>query len=156
MLLLQWGCCWTKGQETGLWLWPCAWCPPWRTPGRGQGHRAGWGRHGGALRWVSRGGLCRRAAWRCGLGRGMGEQVNLPRGLEERGEVEAGCADGQALVGLCSEAPGAGGRWAGGGSGCCGHRRTLRTRRRRTGPTCGRSISRLGTKHPARGPLLLT
>ena len=54
----------------------------------------------------------------------MGEQVNLPRGLEERGEVEAGCADGQALVGLCSEAPGAGGRWAGVGSGCCGHRRT--------------------------------
>ena len=28
MLLLQWGCCWTKGQEAGPWLCPCAWCPP--------------------------------------------------------------------------------------------------------------------------------
>lgn len=76
---------------------------PWGTPGSGQGPRAGWGRHGGALRWVSGGGLGRRAASSCGLGRGMGEQVHVPRDTEERGEMEAGCAGGQAPVAICSE-----------------------------------------------------
>ena len=33
----------------------------------------------------------------------MGEQVHVPRDPEERGEMEAGGAGGQAPVGLCSE-----------------------------------------------------
>ena len=90
------------------------------TPGRKPlGMRWGW--KGGALCWVSGDGLGRREAWRCGLGRGMGEQVHVPcpEAWKSREGGDQVCREGgQALEGFFSEmwshqAPGAGCRWAG-------------------------------------------
>lgn len=67
----------TRGQTTAMGLCLVPW---WRSPGSVQGHQAGsprgmgWGRKGGAL--------C-VDFWRLGWQRG--EQVEMPRGLEEKG-----------------------------------------------------------------------